>query len=604
MSARQPFVAAGAHIVAWAHAAANRRDRPRGLARCCAACSPKGHDRALPGARPAAARRPARARPDRARRPHRPALVSQRAARRGHRRAPGRVDPRPAARLDRGAQRRSPRGAWSRRPSARASQRFVFFSALGASTHHRARLLRAKALAEQAVREAGLRTTVFAPSIVYAPGDRWLTLLERLALLPVVPVSGRGRAVFQPIWAEDVADCVRRGAAARRAPTTARATALRAGRPRDAQPQRDRARRVLRSLRPRPPARARPDAARLAHAAAARARDAAPTRVRHLGRGRADGGPDDLRRGGADARAPRRRAPADGGGAREPARAPARGAVARRAARHGRTPSAHGRAASSCAASASSAPSPAGRPTSCTPSGSPSSPWNSGSEIAGCPVRVEDGREGREQARARERLHRVRRRGVERAERQRALGERGREQRVVGCEEGHELAREAPAAARPAPRPCDRVHAAAPSRRSPSSSAPCPRRSARARRRARVGDRERDVVGEDGAEELAAGRLELPRRIDLLDLVPERAQQLGGVVDGRRADRVDDRVGDRADAWSPRSAAAESPRSRARGAAGRRPRRTARTAAAPRWRRRAHSRRARRGSRPCRRRCA
>jgi uncharacterized protein YbjT (DUF2867 family) len=87
-------------------------------------------------------------------------------------------------------------------------QRFVFFSALGASTYHRTRLLRAKALAEQAVREANLSSIVFAPSIVYAPGDPWLTLLERLAWLPVMPVSGSGRATFQPIWAEDVAACV------------------------------------------------------------------------------------------------------------------------------------------------------------------------------------------------------------------------------------------------------------------------------------------------------------------------------------------------------------------------------------------------------------
>jgi NADH dehydrogenase len=87
-------------------------------------------------------------------------------------------------------------------------ERFVFFSVLGASTHHRARFFRAKALAEQAVNEAGLRSTVFAPSIIYAPGDRWLTLLERMALLPAMPVSGRGRACNQPIWAEDVADCV------------------------------------------------------------------------------------------------------------------------------------------------------------------------------------------------------------------------------------------------------------------------------------------------------------------------------------------------------------------------------------------------------------
>jgi len=87
-------------------------------------------------------------------------------------------------------------------------ERFVFFSALGASSHHRTRLLRAKALAEQAVREASLRSIVFAPSIVYAPGDPWLALLERMAWLPAMPIAGRGRAAFQPIWAEDVAACV------------------------------------------------------------------------------------------------------------------------------------------------------------------------------------------------------------------------------------------------------------------------------------------------------------------------------------------------------------------------------------------------------------
>jgi NADH dehydrogenase len=88
------------------------------------------------------------------------------------------------------------------------AERFLFLSTLGASTHHRARLLRAKALAEQAVRETRLQSTVFAASIVYAPGDHWLALLERLALLPLMPVSGSGRALYQPIWAEDAADCV------------------------------------------------------------------------------------------------------------------------------------------------------------------------------------------------------------------------------------------------------------------------------------------------------------------------------------------------------------------------------------------------------------
>lgn len=87
-------------------------------------------------------------------------------------------------------------------------EHLVFFSALGATPHHRTRLHRAKALAEQAVAESQLRTTTFAPSLVYAPGDRRLVRLERLALLPVVPLTGLGRARTQPIWAGDVADCV------------------------------------------------------------------------------------------------------------------------------------------------------------------------------------------------------------------------------------------------------------------------------------------------------------------------------------------------------------------------------------------------------------
>src|SRR3712207_1007794 len=87
-------------------------------------------------------------------------------------------------------------------------EHFVFFSALAASVHDRTRFLRAKALAERAVTESSLRHTVFAPSLVFTPGDRHLTLIERLALLPLVPIPGRGRALFQPIWADDVADCV------------------------------------------------------------------------------------------------------------------------------------------------------------------------------------------------------------------------------------------------------------------------------------------------------------------------------------------------------------------------------------------------------------
>ena len=87
-------------------------------------------------------------------------------------------------------------------------ERFVFFSAMNAHHHSRTRFFRAKALAEEAVEESSLDSTVFRPSIIYTPGDPWLTLLDRLSRLPAVPVSGSGRALYQPVWADDVADAV------------------------------------------------------------------------------------------------------------------------------------------------------------------------------------------------------------------------------------------------------------------------------------------------------------------------------------------------------------------------------------------------------------
>ena len=87
-------------------------------------------------------------------------------------------------------------------------EHLVFVSALGATPWHSTRVHRAKALAEAAVAEAGLRTTTLRCSTVYAPGDDRLTRLERLALLPAVPLTGLGRGRVQPILADDVADCV------------------------------------------------------------------------------------------------------------------------------------------------------------------------------------------------------------------------------------------------------------------------------------------------------------------------------------------------------------------------------------------------------------
>jgi uncharacterized protein YbjT (DUF2867 family) len=97
-------------------------------------------------------------------------------------------------------------------------RRFVFFSALNAYAAQRTRFFRAKWLAEQAVESSPLQTTVFAPSIVYDHSDPWVTLLRRFSFLPALPVSGEGRAAFQPIWAADVARCVTAALAGEAAP--------------------------------------------------------------------------------------------------------------------------------------------------------------------------------------------------------------------------------------------------------------------------------------------------------------------------------------------------------------------------------------------------
>ncbi|GAC1316866.1 MAG: complex I NDUFA9 subunit family protein [Thermoleophilaceae bacterium] len=86
--------------------------------------------------------------------------------------------------------------------------RFVFFSALGASGHAQPRFLRAKALAESAVTGGSIPSIVFAPSIIYSPFDAWMTLMRHLSLLPAMPVSGSGQALYQPISAFDAAECL------------------------------------------------------------------------------------------------------------------------------------------------------------------------------------------------------------------------------------------------------------------------------------------------------------------------------------------------------------------------------------------------------------
>lgn len=90
--------------------------------------------------------------------------------------------------------------------AAAGARRYLHMSALGTRAGARARYHQTKWAAEEAVRASGLEWTIFRPSVIYGPGDGFLSLLAGMVgRLPVVPVIGDGRQRLQPVPVEHVA---------------------------------------------------------------------------------------------------------------------------------------------------------------------------------------------------------------------------------------------------------------------------------------------------------------------------------------------------------------------------------------------------------------
>ena len=94
----------------------------------------------------------------------------------------------------------------------RKVSRLIQVSALGVPDQDPAtapsRYLRSKAAAEKLVRESSLQWVVFRPSVIFGPGDSFLSLFAKLQRhAPIVAVPN-AEARFQPVYVGDVADAI------------------------------------------------------------------------------------------------------------------------------------------------------------------------------------------------------------------------------------------------------------------------------------------------------------------------------------------------------------------------------------------------------------
>jgi len=83
--------------------------------------------------------------------------------------------------------------------------RYLHMSALGADPKGPSMYQRSKGDGEAAVRASALDWTIFQPSVIFGPEDRFLNTFATLAkVFPVLPIGGAD-VRFQPVWIGDVA---------------------------------------------------------------------------------------------------------------------------------------------------------------------------------------------------------------------------------------------------------------------------------------------------------------------------------------------------------------------------------------------------------------
>lgn len=98
----------------------------------------------------------------------------------------------------------------ARQAQSAGVERLVHVSGIGVDVNSPSPFIRARARGEEVVRVAFREPTIIRPSVMFACDDAFLSSLEKVTRLPVVPLFGQGQTRLQPAYAEDVAEAITR----------------------------------------------------------------------------------------------------------------------------------------------------------------------------------------------------------------------------------------------------------------------------------------------------------------------------------------------------------------------------------------------------------
>ena len=90
-----------------------------------------------------------------------------------------------------------------------AIDRLVHISGIGADMYSKSSYVRARGKGEVLVADVFPRATIFRPSVLFGPDDKFVNMLAMIARYsPVLPLFGRGQTKLQPVYVGDVAEAV------------------------------------------------------------------------------------------------------------------------------------------------------------------------------------------------------------------------------------------------------------------------------------------------------------------------------------------------------------------------------------------------------------